>query len=286
VASFSCDGILLVDNGSLQPAATLSLRQRAQALGERLGQPVVPASILHSSRVPAEALGGRPAETLEMALSRMIREGAERFVVLPYFFGRSRALTHFVPMAVSVLQTRCRSLDVRVTPPLVDLADSGDDRVARVLAANVRAAAAGADLERYAVVMVDHGTPVREVNAVRQRVGRQLAGLLGERCSWFSVASMERRDGPAYDFNEPLLERALLDPDLRSAHTDVIVSMLFLGPGRHAGPGGDITEICAAAEAETPPLRTHVTELAGSHPLMIDILADRFAASADLAPLP
>ena len=285
MASFSCDGILLVDNGSLQPAATLSLRQRAQALGERLGQPVVPASILHSSRVPVEALGGQPAETLETALARMIREGAERFVVLPYFFGRSRAVTHFVPMAVSVMQARCRGLDVRVTPPLVDLADSGDDRVARVLADNVRAAA-GADLERFAVVMVDHGTPVREVNAVRQRVGRQLAGLLGDRCSWFSVASMERRDGPAYDFNEPLLERALRDPDLRSAHTDVIVSMLFLGPGRHAGPGGDITEICATAEAENPPLRTRVTELAGSHPLMIDILAERFAAAADLAPLP
>ena len=53
---------LLVDNGSLVPAATLALRGLAEKLAARIRQPVEPVSLLHSSGVPAEKLGGTPAE--------------------------------------------------------------------------------------------------------------------------------------------------------------------------------------------------------------------------------
>ena len=33
-------------------------------------------------------------------------------------------------------------------------------------------------------------------------------------------------------------------------HARVVLALLFLQPGRHAGPGGDIDEICAAALAQ------------------------------------
>jgi sirohydrochlorin ferrochelatase len=52
---------------------------------------------------------------------------------------------------------------------------------------------------------------------------------------------MERREGPEYDFNEPLLENVFDMPGLRTG--DVIVVPLFLSAGRHAGDNGDIADI-------------------------------------------
>jgi sirohydrochlorin ferrochelatase len=49
---------------------------------------------------------------------------------------------------------------------------------------------------------------------------------------------------------------------------DVVVAPLFLSPGRHAGPHGDLAQICR----EVHP-RSHLTELVGTHPLAIDALA-------------
>ena len=120
--------------------------------------------------------------------------------------------------------------------------------------------------------MVDHGTPAKPVNAVRNFLGKQLAEMLDG--VEFSVASMERRDGEAYDFNEPLLERLL-----GSAPFDrgpIVLSMLFLNPGRHAGTGGDIDEICAKAQARFPELRICKTGLVGESPKLVDILARNF----------
>ena len=72
---------------------------------------------------------------------------------------------------------------------------------------------------------------------------------------------MERRPGPAYAFADPLLENALRDrfdtfaaakataPDTEErSHLLVVVALLFLSPGRHAGPGGDIATILEDAK--------------------------------------
>jgi len=84
---------------------------------------------------------------------------------------------------------------------------------------------------------------------------------------------MERREGDEYRFNEPLLENLL---DQRGFNTgEVILSMLFLSPGRHAGKDGDVAGICAEAEQRNPGLQTAISRLAGEHQGMVDILADR-----------
>ena len=48
---------------------------------------------------------------------------------------------------------------------------------------------------------------------------------------------------------------------------------------RHAGPAGDVAEICRAAEAEAAGLKTVMTPLVAEHPLLVDILADRWSAA-------
>ena len=73
--------------------------------------------------------------------------------------------------------------------------------------------------------------------------------------------------------NEPLLEHLLGSPGFES---EVILSMLFISPGRHAGPGGDIAQICEAREKEVPGLKTHMSDLFATHPGIVEILARRF----------
>jgi len=124
---------------------------------------------------------------------------------------------------------------------------------------------------------VDHGSPAQAVTAVRNELAGQLAGLLGPA---YTVApcSMERREGAAYDFCEPLLAGLLRQPGWHAG--EGTVAMQFLLPGRHAGPDGDVAEICRAAEtASDGTLHTAMTALVGTHPLLVDILADRWRAA-------
>jgi hypothetical protein len=278
---------ILMDNGSLEPAATLGLRALAAQLAARIGAPVEAISLLHSSAVPAERLGGQPAEILEPALERRLAAGQSDFLIVPLFFGPSGALTDYLPKRLAHLRGEHPALNVRVAAPLFA---AGDDRLARILADHVQATLATppggtrppegfrarpeAAPHPHRVVLVDHGSPAKAVTDVRNELACQLAGVLGPACT-VAPASMERREGAAYDFCEPLLERLLRSPDWNTG--DVTIAMQFLLPGRHAGPAGDVAEICRAAEAASGgALRTRLTGLVAEHPLLVDILADRW----------
>jgi sirohydrochlorin ferrochelatase len=277
------EAILLVDYGSLEPAATLALRGIAARLGGVLGRTVAPVSLRHADGVPAAALGGSPAEVLESALERRAREGVNRFLVVPLFFGPGGALTGDVPACAARVRTKFPATEVRLMRGLVDVNDAADDRMAAMLEDQVRSKMAGM-ADRPAVILVDHGSPERAVTLVRDHLAARLAARLGTAVSGVRAASMERRPGAEYDFNEPSLDRALdeTDPDARP----VIVAMQFLLPGRHAGPGGDIAQICAAARRRRPGLSVTMTGLVGSHPKLIEVLADRAREARAAAPFP
>jgi sirohydrochlorin ferrochelatase len=259
----------LVDNGSLEPAATLALRGIARALTDRLGEVVVPVSLFHAGAVAAGHLDGVPAEIFEPALAQRLKGGQSDFFVLPLFFGPSRALTAYLPERIAFWAGQHPALRVRVAAPLFQ---KNDDRLARILADQVRAVAAPA----RRVALVDHGSPVREVTAVRDALAGQLQVLLGPE-THVTACSMERRPGPEYDFNEPLLENLLGQPQWSG---EVVVALQFLLPGRHAGPDGDVVQICRKAAAARAGLHTQLTSLVGAHPLLIDILADRWRVVA------
>jgi sirohydrochlorin ferrochelatase len=259
---------ILMDNGSLEPAATLGLRALAAKLGERIGGPVEPISLLHSSAVPAEKIGGTPAEILEPALERRLAAGIHEFLIVPLFFGPSGAFIDYLPKRLAHLRGKYSGLKAKIAAPLFA---PDDDRLARILADQVRAL--GSASRR--VALVDHGSPAKAVTDVRNELACQLAAQLGPD---YIVApcSMERREGTAYDFCEPLLAGLLRQPGWHAG--DVTVAMQFLLPGRHAGPAGDVAAICREAEAASGgALRTTMTALVGEHPLLVDILADRWS---------
>ena len=132
------------------------------------------------------------------------------------------------------------------------------------------------------ITLVDHGTPRIAVNLVRNFVANQLSQLLeaDDNIGVVVASSMERRDGDEYAFNEPLLENLLGTPGF---DRDVVLSMLFISPGRHAGPDGDIAEICEEAEKEEPSLKTYMSDLFATHPGSIDVLAKRFRQGIESA---
>jgi sirohydrochlorin ferrochelatase len=115
------------------------------------------------------------------------------------------------------------------------------------------------------------------VTAVRRWLGERLAQRLGPGVR-VEQAVMERRAGADYDFNGPLLEDLLRDLADADRATPVILAMLFLSAGRHAGPGGDIADIIGRVESEYSGFRIHPSPLVGSHPGLIEIFLSRLNA--------
>jgi hypothetical protein len=272
--SIGSDSIcFLFDNGSLRAESTLSLRRLAAALSDHLGVSVRAVSLLHSSNVSADALGGVPAQLLEPALVSYFESAPEgEALLIPLFFGPSAALTEYVPARLKAVRARFPLARVCMAPWLVDTAEK-DRRIAEIVADQVRVTARKKDWARPKVLLVDHGSPQPAVADVRNHLGEQLRLCLGDEIEALGVASMERREGEAYAFNEPLLATALRTPPFSQG--EVVIALQFLSPGRHAGPGGDVAEICQSAEAECLGLHTQMTEPIAGDPRLVDLLASR-----------
>mgnify|MGYP005843797071 CR=1 FL=1 len=272
----------LVDNGSLRAESILNLRRVARKLGEVTGMEILPASLLHSSKVPADQLEGEEAVNLERRLRRFLEAGEREFTVIPFFFGPTGAITDYLPERLAYRRDRHGPFKIWRTPFLfagkdgsaaVPEAPGHGADLAGILAERIRERTQEGSTGRAKVVLVDHGSPKREVAAVRDYLRDELERLLGKEVEALAAASMERREGDTYAFNEPLLERKLAESGWQSG--EVVISMLFLSPGRHAGPGGDIAHICSEAERANPGLKTQMTDLVGDHPGIVPILEKR-----------
>jgi sirohydrochlorin ferrochelatase len=265
--------ILLVDNGSTCAESTRGLRQIAAQLQERLAEPVHPVSLLHSNKIPSDQLDGVPAQTFEPTLRRLIEEGERDVLLIPLFFGPSRALSHFVPETASALEQVFGALRLRIAPVLCPL-PAGEPRLAQILADHVEQTAQTAGIAADRVLVVDHGSPVPEVTAVRHWLTERLRDHL-DTSAEIGEAVMERRPGADYDFNGQLLEDRLHRMAAADPASPVILAMLFLSAGKHAGHGGDITAICNRVQRRHPGFQVHRSPLVGGHPGLIEILVAR-----------
>ena len=299
--------VLVVDNGSVRAASTLNLRAVAAALESDQRVPpsttVCAVSARWSSRVHAADLGGKAAELLPEALRRLgesSKAGSEGghgtfdVIVLPLFLGPSETVTTFCPAEIRTATAAYPGLNVRLAPPLVcpcpylarmlpaaNRARGPDDRIARLIQQRVDEVVDAKGLKPPTVLLCDHGTPTQSVNAVRELVLGQLRARLGFSAADVKSCSMERREGSEYDFNDPLLEAALLEADVDAG--PVVVALMFLQPGKHAGAGGDIAEIIASACAAKPGLKVHTTAVLGLDPLLVDVLVDRLQQAVGIS---
>jgi sirohydrochlorin ferrochelatase len=271
--------IALVDNGSLEPAAHAGMRAAAAAIGGRAGVHVEAVSWRHSDRIPSYALEGGPAHTLVTWVRDQVAAGEREFLLIPFFISPQGAIGSSLRGDLLALQAKAGGFEFSFADGL-----SADAPIAAIVADRVREAAAAAGLKRPQVLVVDHGGPVRASAEVRDKVAKAARSLLQGEVSRLTAASMESPDGPDFDYNLPLMADALLSPVLNAG--DVIIAPLFLSPGRHAGPGGDLTRIARGAEARSPGLRCHFAGLVGTHPLAIEHLASSLVKALGIGALP
>lgn len=265
--------IFLTDNGSLRPASVRSLRRLSRELSKRTGLAILPASLLHTNRIPAEELGGHRAPILEEQISEFLSSGERRFGVIPLFFGPSRALTEYIPAVEARLRKKTPEMEIIQARPLVEEGDPETiERVGTLLERGIQDVVSPGGSPPQ-IILVDHGTPEIRVNRVRELLGDYLREKMTLAHASFQTAAMERREGPEYAFNDPLLESVLLR--MKDTPGPIVVSLLFLQPGRHAGPGGDIAQICEGALPEKRRQDLRFTPLVGEMEGILPILEDR-----------
>ncbi len=255
----------LIDNGSLEPAAHLNLRRVAAELSRRTGIAVQAVSWKHSDRVPASDLHGRPAWTLAPWVREQLARGERDFVFVPFFISAQGAIGSALRRDLEVIRRETGDFDYTFT---TGLAHHG--AIAGLIADRIRETIVARNLSRPPVVLVDHGGPSSASAALRDSVAEETRRQLGDAIERLTAASMEGAHPP------------LLAEQLRAsgfADRDVVVALLFLSSGRHAGADGDVARICTAT-----PAHCHLTTPIGDHPRVIEILAE--ALRAELAGRP
>ncbi|GAA0396409.1 hypothetical protein GCM10009133_01870 [Cocleimonas flava] len=277
--------ILLIDNGSLRANATLQLRNLAEILSIESGFKIHPVSCKHSNRIPESELNGRPAYTFSYFMEQQLSKGEKEFILLPLFFGNSRALTSFIPDEVVTLEETFGPITIKIADTIYPL-PQGEEELSTIIYDHIIATALKvfndsdrsknyADLKN--VVLVDHGSPVPRVTAVRQHLANRVREKLAENGAnpaALEEAVMERREGKEYDFNGDLLEDWLIHK-AEAGETQASVILMFFLPGSHAGEGGDIIEICDNVMKKYPAFKISISPLISEHPKLVSILYER-----------
>jgi sirohydrochlorin ferrochelatase len=271
--------ILLVDNGSLRPESVLNLREIAQRLADKIARPIVPVSLQHADKIPSEALHGIPADTLRPLLRHQLSQGERHFILLPLFFGPSRALSSLIPQHRERLALEFGAFELTLAPELCPL-PQGEPRLAQILCDQLP----DIQTEQQRIILVDHGSTIPAVTAVRHYLAAEMRQRLNAQIQ-LREAVMERRKGSEYDFNGDLLEQVLRQAGQQDHQTPIALACLFLLPGRHAGKGGDIESICHRVNNQYPNWPIHMSGLVGEHRGLIPILCDRLA-SVTKPPIP
>ncbi|MES2694533.1 MAG: hypothetical protein V4773_13740 [Verrucomicrobiota bacterium] len=271
--------VALIDNGSLEPASYRNLRAVAAAISARADVQVHAVSWKHSDRIAPELLDDTPAWTLAPFVRRMVALGQRDFVFIPFFVSAQGAIGSALRRELEELQrelfsgspaTNAASFEFTFTDSL-----AARGVIPTIVAERIRSTITARNLRQPPVVVVDHGGPSATSAALRDGLATALRNLLEREVGPLSAASME-------GVHPPLLADHLATPAF--AQRDVVVAMLFLSPGRHAGPEGDVAQICrtatSAAGASGP--RCHPTDLIGNHPAVADTLAAALRATLSI----
>ncbi|CAE8616465.1 unnamed protein product [Polarella glacialis] len=290
--------VILVDNGSLKASSTLGLRQVARLLQEHLctmggSSPlsVIAASARFSDRIDPGELGGERARTVQELLRDLRSQRFAEVVLLPVFFGPSAMVADFIPKQVTVVRSEPGPPmpNMSLAPTLIcgcpfNCPGGGsDNRVAQMLFGRIQEAVKTNGFgPNPAIAVVDHGSPTPAVARCREQVTMQLSSLIAAAALAGAPLKprvvlgccMERREGAEYDFNGELLEKVLEENPIFK-EGEVIVALMFLQPGRHAGPDGDLDQIVKKAAAGGSKATVVMTEVIGAHEILVEVLAER-----------
>lgn len=264
--------ILIADNGSTQANATLQLRQLASRLSQQTAQSIHPVSLQHADKIDADKLNGIPAQTFHSFMRQQLSEGQREFILLPLFFGFSKALSKFIPDEVELLKNDFGEFQLTIADPVYPL-PAGEPLLTDIVYEHIMTTSKKHSLPLKNLVLVDHGSPIARVTETRKHLAQTVQQKLPSDIQ-LDQAVMERRAGSEYDFNGDLL-KDWLSQKASSGETEAIVIMMFFLAGRHAGESGDIIEICESVIKEHPHFTVKTSPLITEHELFYSILKKR-----------
>lgn len=267
--------ILLSDNGSSRADSTLQLRQLAMQLGKATGLAIHPVSLQHADRIEPVQLDGLPAQVFPSFMAQQLGAGEREFILLPLFFGNSKALTKFVPDEVETLNQQFGDFKLEIAQVVYPLPE-GEPLLSEIIYDHIARTAEKSHLPLRNIVLVDHGSPVPRVTEVRKHLANSVQKRLPADVI-LEQAVMERREGPEYDFNGQLLENWLLDKAAAGESSALVIMMFFL-PGRHAGEHGDVVEICNRVKQAYPDFTIEMSPLISQHTRFLNLLENRLKA--------
>lgn len=263
---------MLCDNGSVRAQATLQLRQLAEQLSTITQRNIHPVSFQHADKISADKLQGREAQVFLPFIQQQLQLGESEFVIIPLFFGFSKALSSFVPDECKKLDATPDNFKVSITQVIYPM-PHGNPLLGKIIIDHIHQTAEQHQLPANNCVLVDHGSPVPRVTEVRQHLASSVQSALADGVQ-LDQAVMERREGKQYDFNGQLLQDYLNEKAQAGARSAIVILMFFL-PGRHAGQGGDIEEICDSVMQQYPDFKVAISPLITQHPEFLNILKQR-----------
>ena len=120
------------------------------------------------------------------------------------------------------------------------------------------------------IIIVDHGSRRAQSNEMLERIAELFGQRFSERYGIVEPAHMEMA--------EPSIATAYAKCVARGAER-VVVAPFFLGPGKHWTQ--DIPSLTAAAAAQFPQTRYHVTMTLGIDDLILDLMEKRVRSCVD-----
>jgi hypothetical protein len=213
-------------------------------------------------------------------MQQQLSAGETEFILLPIFFGKSKALTSFVPDEADRLRQQYGDFSLQLAEVIYPL-PTGEPLLVDIIHDHIQQTAAQHNLPLQNLVLVDHGSPIPRVTEVRQHLAQQVQNRLADATS-LEQAVMERREGREYDFNGDLLEHWLSRKAEAGAKSALVIMMFFL-PGRHAGENGDIVQICDSVMQQHPGFKVAISPLIAEHPAFVNILQLRLQGALEKA---
>lgn len=255
--------IALVDNGSLEPAAHLNLRRVAGEISRQAGRPVEAVSWRHSDRIAASRLNHKPGVILADWISAQLARGEREFLFVPFFISAQGAIGSALRLEIEHLRQTLGAFEFHFTAGL-----AARDALVPILVDRIRETILRHHLDRPAAIIVDHGGPSAASAALRDEMAQRVSAVLVNEVPLLAAASLE---GAEHTHNLPLIASLLATHDFNRG--DVVVAPLFLAPGRHAGPDGDLENVIRNAQNQARPLRCHLADVIGTHPVVVEALA-------------